>query len=341
MMLGKPFLYILVGEEPVLTDDPLVWCTWFEKADRTLTRTQIGDASVLTTFTGLDQSLSCDDQRVLWKTTIFGGQCHGLGQHYPSKMAALVGHGMWCDVARGRITMNDVRGKSGGLFHSDVWGYERSSAAWYYDENTTWWSLYEVSGLLNVSVRTLAHYTRLDLLHPRRVNCIAPYKSFFAVYNATEIIDLCRRNDQIINKKSWPLCGRWHDLPEHLKPLHAEILDHYVTPRVITLTEFRVRYSYQCKYFGKRYHVRRADGTPVCIEMSASQAWKVAFRLEQSRFAPILLARDAIAAGRILEASQIVDQLGSDLAVPLRREITHATTCFSGNGSSTSRSTRR
>jgi len=63
----------------------------------------------------------------------------------------------------------------------------------------------------------------------------------------------------------------------------------------------------------------------VCIETNALQAWKVAFQLEQDRLAPILIARDALAAGRILEAFQIVDPLSSNLAVPLRREITIAT----------------
>ena len=325
MRSDKPFLYVLNGEDPVATDDVLAWCDWFEKADRVVDRTQIGDACVLTTFTGLDQSSSRDDQHVFWETTIFDGRHHGLGQQYTSKMAALVGHALWCDVARGRITPDHLRKKSGGLFHSDVWTYERSSAAWYYDEDTTWWSLYEVSCLLNVSERALAHYARLGLLHPRRVNCIAPYESVFTVYNATEIIALCRRNNKFPDRKGRPHYHTRADLPEQLKPRHAEILDRYVTPGLISLTEFRVRYGYRCKRFGKRYRVRRADETTVCIETSAPQAWKVAYRLEQGRLAPLLIARDAIAEGRILDAFTIVEQLSPDLAVPLRREITCAT----------------
>jgi hypothetical protein len=321
----KPFLYVLNGEDPVATDDVLAWCAWYEKANRIVDRTQIDDACTVTTFMGLDQSHWRDDQRVLWETTIFGGPHHGLGQTYESRGAALVGHTLWSDVARGRITQDHVRKKSDGLFHSSVWTYERSSAAWYYDEETTWWSLYEVSRLLDVSERTLAHYARLGLLHPRRVNCVAPRKDTFTAYNATEIIALCRRNGELPDRKGRPHYHTHADLPEHLKPLHAEILDRYVTPGVISLIEFRVRYGYRCKRFGKRYRVRRADETTVCIESSAPQAWKVAHRMEQDRFAPILIARDAIATGRILEAFQIVDQLSSDLAVPLRREITRAT----------------
>ena len=324
-MSNKPFLYTLNGKDPVATDDVLAWCDWFEKADRVIDRTQIDDTCVLTKFTGLDRSWSRDGQLPLWETTIFGGQHHGLGQLYTSKIAALAGHALWCDVARGKITQADVRKKSGGLFHSDVWTYEGSSAAWYYDVDTTWWSLYEVSCLLNVSERTLAHYARLGLLHPRRVDCVSPRKDSFTAYLAIEIIALCRRNTELPDRKGRPHYHTHADLPEHLTPRHAEILDRYVTPGVISLTEFRVRYGYQCKRFGKRYRVRRADETTVCIETSAPQAWKTAHRLEQGRLAPILITRDAIAEGRILDAFQIVDQLSSDLAVPLRREITRAT----------------
>ena len=99
MRSDKPFLYVLNGEDPVATDDVLAWCDWFEKADRAVDRTQIGDACVLTTFTGLDRSWSRDDQRVLWETTIFGGPHHGRGQRHVSKMAALVGHALWRGVS--------------------------------------------------------------------------------------------------------------------------------------------------------------------------------------------------------------------------------------------------
>jgi hypothetical protein len=321
----KPFLYVLNGEDPVAADDILAWCDWFEKADRVIKRTQIDNARVLTMFTGLDQAGFYNDQCVLWETTIFGGPHHGLGQCYTSKSAALVGHALWSDMARGEITSDHVRNRTGGLFHSDVWTYEKSSAAWYYDENMTWWSLYEVPRLLNVSQRTLVHYVRLGILHPRLVSCVSPRESSFTVYNAAEIITLCRRNSELPDRKGRPWYHTHADLPEQLKPSHAEILDHYVTPGVISLIEFRVRYGYQCKRFGKRYRVRRADETTVCIETSAPQAWKVSYRLEQGRLAPVLVVREAIAAGRILEAFQIVDQLSSDLAVPLRREITRAT----------------
>jgi len=324
----KPFLYVLNGEDPVATDDVLAWCNWFEKANRPIDRTQIGDACVLTTFTGLDRSWSRDDQRDLWETTIFGGPHHGRGQRHTSKMAALVGHALWRDVARGEILPGHVRKVS----PSATYFFDREDQlARATDESMTWLRRHEACQLIDTNETTIGHYEQLGVLHPRHVTYPDPlHRTYYGekqkldtttFYDIVEIIDICRRN-RGLPRRGWPHAIM---LPEHLKPLHAEILDRYVIPGLISLTEFRVRYGYQCKRFDKRYRVRRADETTVCIETSAPQAWKVAHQLEQNRLAPILVARDAIVEGRVLEAFQIVDQLSSDLAVPLRREITRAT----------------
>lgn len=330
MRSDTAFLYTLSGEDPVSTDDPFAWCAWFEKADRVVGRTEIGDASVLTTFTGLNRpSWPREDQPVLWETTIFGGSHHGRGQRHATKMAALVGHELWCDVARGEITPDRVKEISP---HATYFFDHEDRIARSTDESTTWLLCHEAYRLIDTDETTIKHFEQLGVLHPRHVTYPDPRHhphygekqrlSTVTYYDLAETINICRRNLGLPRRR-W---GHIVTLPEHLKPLHAEILDRYVVSGVISLPEFRVRYGYQCKRFGEhRYRVRRADETTVCIESSAPQAWKVAYQLEQGRLAPILIARDAIAAGRILEAFQIVDQLSSDLAVPLRREITLAT----------------
>jgi hypothetical protein len=328
-MSEKPFLYVLDGKDPVATNDVLAWCAWFEKANRTVDRTKINDGCVLTTFTGCDRSW--DGERFLWETTIFGGPHHGMGQSDASELSARVAHALWRDVALGKSAPDHVKKV---MQHSWRIFDDEDERARFTDDSTTWLRHHEVRRLLATDDQTITHYTHLGMLHPRSVSYPDPLevRRYYGYgpkpklctvefYDVAEIIDVCRRNRDL-PRRGWRYTVA---LPQHLKPLHAEILDRYVTPVTISLIEFRVRYGYQCKRFGERYRVRRADETTVCIEASAPQAWKTAHRLEQDRFASILVARDAIAEGRILEALQIADQLSSDLAVPLRREITRAT----------------
>ena len=124
--------------------------------------------------------------------------------------------------------------------------------------------------------------------------------------------------------------------------------DFCIGPGVVTMPEFRRRYGYVCKRrrcvycghlharakgracdgrnaadSGTRYYVYRADSSLVCDGDGASAitAWKAALRIEADHLAPILIARDALAEGRLAEARQIADQLSADLGDPLRREI--------------------
>lgn len=339
-------LYMLSDKDPVQTNDVLAWCTWFEKADRTVAQTRIADTRVLTSFTGINREWR--DQTVLWETTISGGEHHGLGQQYTSEEAARFGHTLWDNVARGTVTPDYVK----KICPVSAQFLDREEGAWRADESSTWLAHYEVPSLLDVSERTLAHYEHLGMLHPRRITHEDPYQRSYikktyhtiTLYDILEVIDLCRRNSKLSRRSNY---RRPAELPQHLKPLHATILDSYVTPGVITLIEFRVRYGYQCKRIacrhcqanhydgpwgscrnkdsGTRYRVNRADGTIVCAELSALQAWKTAHRLEQGRLMPILVARDALVEGRVDDAMELANQLSSDLAVPLRREITNAT----------------
>lgn len=347
-------LYVLDDDNPVLAGGVLRWCDWFERAKRVLARETVDTMTIVTSFTGIDRSSSFLDENeappppLLWETTIFGGKCHGLGQRYASEKDARRGHAVWCNVARGAIAPEREAVSPGQLF------YAHEAARWT-DETATWLFYGEVMYLIDdVSERVLTHYKHLGLLHPRRYTEPADPDVYrwrrepprvVELYDLAEIIDLCRRASKHPREydKRHPISR----IPQHLSRQHATLLDAYVMPGLISLIEFRVRYGYRCrrvpcryckedhyagpwgecqkKDSGTRYRVTRADGTRVCDDISAQRAWKEALQLEQTRFAPLLIARDAIAEQKFVRALQIADQLSPDLADPLRREINLAT----------------
>lgn len=63
--------YVLNGHETVKAT-LLEWDKWFEKADRTVDKTEIGDARVSTVFIGLDHSWD-GGRPLLFETMVFGG----------------------------------------------------------------------------------------------------------------------------------------------------------------------------------------------------------------------------------------------------------------------------
>ena len=189
-----------------------------------------------------------------------------------------------------------------------------------------WLTHDETTGLLGISTKTLASYERRGLLHPR----IAMHSP---VYDPKEILSLLSRTS--LARASLLVQGDGDK---------SAITDFYVAAGTISPVEFRMRYGYVCKRSpcvycqhvhargmgrsckndeasGTRYSVRRADGSRVCAEVSAIGAWKTSHQLESDRLAPILIARDALAEGRFIDAMMIAGQLSPDLAVPLRREI--------------------
>ena len=93
--------YVLDGRgEPVIERDFGAWTRWFEGADRRLARTVISmDVTVLTTFTGVDQSPG--DSLRLFETRVFGGILDGEEVRYATKTEALEGHAElaeWCCI---------------------------------------------------------------------------------------------------------------------------------------------------------------------------------------------------------------------------------------------------
>jgi uncharacterized protein YcfJ len=68
--------YLLVGRDPVACDDPLAWARWFEKADRRVARTDIGDVAISTVFLGINHG-SAFGRPLLFETMAFGGAFDG------------------------------------------------------------------------------------------------------------------------------------------------------------------------------------------------------------------------------------------------------------------------
>lgn len=69
-MSGK---YILSDKKPVIEMDLLKWGVWFEKADRIVAKTSIGDMTVSTVFLGIDHNWG-EGPPLLFETMIFGGR---------------------------------------------------------------------------------------------------------------------------------------------------------------------------------------------------------------------------------------------------------------------------
>jgi hypothetical protein len=72
-------------------DDLIAWATWFETADRTVARTEIGDVLVSTVFLALDHNWG-PGLPELWETMIFGGAHDEEQWRYSSRADAVAGH---------------------------------------------------------------------------------------------------------------------------------------------------------------------------------------------------------------------------------------------------------
>lgn len=83
--------WILRDGIPERSTDALEWAGWFETADRTVARTEMGDVLVSTVFLGLDHSFG-KGVPILWETLVFGGKLDGEMDRYTTREAAEKGH---------------------------------------------------------------------------------------------------------------------------------------------------------------------------------------------------------------------------------------------------------
>ena len=89
--------YILVDKEPILETDITKWCQWFEKGNRVLQKTKVGEAEVSTVFLGIDHRFGGGGAPVLFETMVFGGALDGQMGRYTSWDEATAGHTEMCD----------------------------------------------------------------------------------------------------------------------------------------------------------------------------------------------------------------------------------------------------
>lgn len=68
------------------------WAVWFETADRTVAKTDVGEVTISTVFLGLDHSFTDSGLPVLYETMVFGGALDEYQWRYSSREAALAGH---------------------------------------------------------------------------------------------------------------------------------------------------------------------------------------------------------------------------------------------------------
>jgi hypothetical protein len=83
--------YILYGHEAKPATDLLSWGRWFEKADRTVARSEIGASAVSTVFLGRDHSFG-GGAPLLFETMVFGGPLDGEEDRYSTWDEAEAGH---------------------------------------------------------------------------------------------------------------------------------------------------------------------------------------------------------------------------------------------------------
>ena len=91
-MSGK---YVLdAAGNPKPEPDLMAWSKWFEKGDRVVAKTSVGEAEVSTVFLGLDHSFG-GSAPLLYETMVFGGPFDGEQERYATKDQAQAGHAEW------------------------------------------------------------------------------------------------------------------------------------------------------------------------------------------------------------------------------------------------------
>jgi hypothetical protein len=68
--------YILEGKTPKIVTDLMTWATWFETADRTVAKDQIGDVRISTVFLGINHQWG-NGPPLIFETMIFEGPHDG------------------------------------------------------------------------------------------------------------------------------------------------------------------------------------------------------------------------------------------------------------------------
>ena len=87
---------------PVRCDDLIQWAAWYEKADRRVAKTKVGDVEVSTVFLALNHCWG-GGEPLLFETMIFGGEHDEFCDRYTTREAAIVGHENVVNMVKGNI----------------------------------------------------------------------------------------------------------------------------------------------------------------------------------------------------------------------------------------------
>jgi len=90
--------YILDNHEAVPVD-LMTWAKWFEKADRTVATTNVGEMRVSTVFLGLNHQYG-DGPPLLFETLVFGGALADEMDRYSTWQEAEAGHAAMVERAK-------------------------------------------------------------------------------------------------------------------------------------------------------------------------------------------------------------------------------------------------
>lgn len=82
--------YVLKGKEAVPADT-MEWARWYEKADRRVDRTEVGNVTVSTVFLGLNHQFG-DGPPLIFETLVFGGELDQEMDRYSTWDEAEAGH---------------------------------------------------------------------------------------------------------------------------------------------------------------------------------------------------------------------------------------------------------
>lgn len=88
------------GRQPVPAS-LMEWAEWFERSERHVAKTQIGEATVSTVFLGIDHGFG--GEPLLFETMIFGGKFDGYQERSATWAKAEEQHHAACAMARGKM----------------------------------------------------------------------------------------------------------------------------------------------------------------------------------------------------------------------------------------------
>ncbi len=94
--------YILENSKPKEVDC-LTWAKWFEKVDRVIERTEVGNVMVSTVFLGLNYNFYQEGPPLLYETLVFGGNLDGEIDRYETLEQAQNGHVEMVDRVGGMV----------------------------------------------------------------------------------------------------------------------------------------------------------------------------------------------------------------------------------------------